>query len=103
LTEFFERLSSNSSDCNIDNVFDINSLGDFTKNQFCQDTIISFDALISKATTGTQSDSDSIIVIPNESIVELKRKTLDFSKFSIIDFLSNNHKNFISVSDLNLF
>jgi hypothetical protein len=60
-------------------------------------------AFKSKATTGTHIDIASIIVIQNESIVEGNKKTLDFFKFSIIEFLSNNHKNVTSLSNLNLF
>lgn len=83
--------------------FSEKSVFDLAKNQFFQSTIISELAFKSKATTGTQIDIASIIVIQNESILEGNIKTLDFSRFSIIVFLSINQRNETLVSNLYLF
>jgi len=98
----FESLLYRASSVKISKTLLVNSSGDLTKNQFCQDLIISETQLISKATTGTHIDRDSIIVIQNESILEGKRQTSDLCKLSIIDNLSNNHKKLTDVSFLYL-
>jgi hypothetical protein len=91
--QLIERFLCNSESDNISKTLLVNSESEFTKNQFCQSCMISLEPFISNATTGTPILIASIIVIQNESILEGKRQTSDFCRLSIIDTLSNNHKN----------
>ncbi|NCO31912.1 hypothetical protein GW891_03880 [bacterium] len=77
---FFESVFCKLESLSISKTFRVKSESVFTKNQFCQSLIISFAQCKSKAITGTQIDIASIIVIQNESILEVKRQTSDFSR-----------------------